>query len=158
MAEPDDKPNDPTPTDPPSNDPPPENEPTATADDIKAMKAALAKANKEAEASRKKLKDREDADLSEIDRMKKTNAEAEARATAAEMALTRHKVAVAKGLPPELAGRLQGTTEDEMAADADSLAALVKTRTTPGVPVGVRPLVTDADDMNARLRRATGRA
>jgi hypothetical protein len=36
------------------------------------------------------------------------------------------KVAEAKGLQPELAARLAGETEDELAADADELLASLK--------------------------------
>jgi len=45
----------------------------------------------------------------------------------------RLQIALKKGLPVELAGRLQGTTADELEADAVALAKLVKV-SAPGVP------------------------
>lgn len=43
-------------------------------------------------------------------------------------------VATSKGLPPELAARLRGETQEELEADADSLLALMKPAS-KGVPV-----------------------
>lgn len=45
----------------------------------------------------------------------------------------RAEVAAEKGLPAELAGRLRGTTREELAADADALKALI-----PAAPSGPR--------------------
>ena len=42
------------------------------------------------------------------------------------MADTRTKVAKAKGLPPALASRLIGDTEEELTADADALLAAAR--------------------------------
>lgn len=46
----------------------------------------------------------------------------------------RLEVATTKKLPPELAGRLQGATREELEADADRLLAFIKPATGPGVP------------------------
>ncbi|WP_171110625.1 MULTISPECIES: DUF4355 domain-containing protein [unclassified Streptomyces] len=50
-------------------------------------------------------------------------AAAEQRAQELEVQLLRHKVAGTKGLTPAQAARLQGTSEEEIAADADALLA-----------------------------------
>lgn len=57
--------------------------------------------------------------------------ELETRAATAESALLKQKVANANKLPLELAGRLIGTTEEELTKDAESLAALLKPANTP---------------------------
>lgn len=59
------------------------------------------------------------------------------RALTAEAELAKYKVAAQTGLPPELAVRLQGTTVDELKADAAKLLELVgpkKHYRTPGAP------------------------
>ena len=55
----------------------------------------------------------------------------ETRATKAEGDLLKQRVAHANKLPLELAGRLIGTTEEELTKDAESLAALLKPSNTP---------------------------
>lgn len=129
-----------------------------TADDVAAMQRALKKANKEAEQARLRLKEREDQDKSESERSAEKAAEAEKRALDAERALMRLTVAAKQGIPPELADRLHGDTEEEMAADAEQLLAVVRPRSTSGVPAGPRGSEgVGGDDMNALLRRAAGR-
>ena len=71
----------------------------------------------------------------------------------------RAQIAEAKGLPPELAERLQGETEDELSADAENLLALVVEA--PSVPQASRHQGqpehqprTPAPSMNDRLRAA----
>jgi hypothetical protein len=82
-----------------------------------------AKANADAAA---KLAAIEDAAKSEAERLAEQAAQAEQRAAQAEIALARLRVAAAKGLPADLAERLVGTSEDELAEDADRLLTLVK--------------------------------
>ena len=53
------------------------------------------------------------------------------RAEAAENSLLKNKIAYDHKLHLELAGRLVGTTEEELAKDAESLAALVKPSSAP---------------------------
>lgn len=142
---------------PPAETEPPKTE-TVSPAQIKSMEAALRKANKEAETHRLKLKELEDRDKSEADKAADRAAEAERRAQRAETALLRTRIALSKGLPAELADRLQGDTEAEMADDAEALLALVGKRsaTTTAVPTGPRGSTGPAD-MNALLRRAAGR-
>lgn len=83
------------------------------------------RAKENAEAA-KRLKTIEDRDMSELDKAKRDLAEATERASKAERDRLVAKVALAKGLPAELADRLVGSDEDELAADADRLLTLVK--------------------------------
>lgn len=88
-------------------------------DDVKALKTECDRKVKEAQdcvkVAEDKLKEKEHA-VSEITK----------RAEAAELSLQKNKIAYEHKLPLELAGRLVGTTEDELNKDAESLAALVK--------------------------------
>lgn len=52
----------------------------------------------------------------------------------AELRALRAEVAAEKKLPPALAARLQGATREELAADAETLAALIPQAGTPGTP------------------------
>lgn len=81
-------------------------------------------------AKAKRLDDIEAANLTETEKLKREieaskqrEAEAARKAVDAERAALRLKVGQLKGLPTLLAERLQGDTEDEMAADADRLLA-----------------------------------
>lgn len=77
-----------------------------------------------------------------------------ARAVKAETALLKHKVADDNGLPIALAGRLVGENEEELAADAKTLAAYLKPGTTP-------PLRTNEDmrpDLGGRTPGASDEA
>ena len=93
-------------------------------------KAKIQKVNKEAQALRKRAKAAEDR-LAEIDAANKTDAEkaadrladAEKKATEAQARADRLEVAAAKGLTPSQAKRLQGSTVEELEADADELLA-----------------------------------
>lgn len=85
------------------------------------VKRALTKANKEAEALRLKLKEYEDRDKSELEKLTESQAAAERRAAEAEMRATRLEVAAEKGLTPAQAKRLVGATRDELVADAEEI-------------------------------------
>lgn len=124
--------------------------------DTKAMEAALRKANKEAEKLRLKLKEFEDKDKSEADKLVEARTIAEKERDALKREALQLRVGMAKKLPLEVAERLRGDTEEEMSADADRLAALLK----PGAPSGSvdggntgKPPGTEKD-MNALLREA----
>ena len=76
---------------------------------------------------------------------------------------TRLEIATQKGIPADLAGRLQGETAEEMEKDADALLAFLKPATGPGVPPagpgrGKKPV--DLDNMTAEQVReaAKGKA
>lgn len=87
-----------------------------------------AKANAEAA---KRLAEIEEANKTEAQKLADAATAATQRAAAAETALARLKVASAKGLPSELADRLQGANEQEMAEDADRLLEVMKPNTPP---------------------------
>lgn len=70
-----------------------------------------------------KMRELEDAQKSEAQKLSEQLASAQAEATAARTEALRLKVAAAKGVPSALIGRLQGGTEEELAADADALMA-----------------------------------
>lgn len=82
---------------------------------------ALAKANKEAETWRKKVKEYEDASKSDLEKAQSKAAEAEYRAQEAETRYLRLEVASEKGLTAAQARRLQGSTREELEKDADEL-------------------------------------
>ena len=112
---------------------PPEPSAPSTSDDVEAMKAALKKANKEAETARLKVKEYEDAAKTQAERDAEAKTAAEAEVARLKAELLRRDVATAKGLPLELAARLQGDTEEDMAADADLLLkALTPVKADPG--------------------------
>lgn len=100
----------------------------------KALKAERLRANS-AEKTLKALQaqlDQINADkLTDIEKATHRAAEAEKRATALEQTALRQKVALTKGLPSDLVDRLRGDDEEALAADADSLLALLNTPTSP---------------------------
>lgn len=106
---------------------------TAEAPELgEAGKKAIAAERRRADAAEKALKalqaeaeQRATSELSELERLKKENAELLSGKTAAELASIRNQVALEKGIPANLAARLQGDDYDTIAADADSLAELV---------------------------------
>ena len=93
----------------------------ASAEDIKKMQSALRKANKEAETFRLKLKEIEDRDKSETEKLTERTRELEGNLTSAEQRALRLEIALDKGIPKTIANRLQGSTREEMEADADEL-------------------------------------
>lgn len=95
------------------------------------LRAALKKANKEAEQSRLRLKEVEDRDLSEMEKAQRRAEKAEKDLADLQSATLRQRVALEKGLPAHLVPRLQGSTEEELSADADELLELVKAPTSP---------------------------
>jgi len=92
------------------------------------MQEALKKANhgaakyrKQVEAIEQAEKARKDADLSEMDKIKRDLAEAQQKAKTLEIASLQRQAAEKHGLPPALASRLKGETLEELEADASDL-------------------------------------
>lgn len=112
-------------------------------------------------AAAQKLAELEESQKTEEQKREERTAAAEAKATATELRAARLEVALEKGLPKELATRLQGSTKEEMEADADELLKLVKSDgngRTADLGQGARGGAGgDANDMNSILRRAAGR-
>ncbi len=101
-------------------------------------KAAEAEA-KRARGLETRLKEFEDRDKSESEKLAERAAAAEKTAAEAQTGYLRLKVATAKGLPANLAERLRGTTEEEMTADADELLSVFKPKSkSPSFDGGAR--------------------
>jgi len=105
---------------------------TETPDLGEAGKRAIAAERKRADGLDKELKalrleseTRANAELSELERFKKENAELLSTSAASTLANVRLQVALDKGIPANLAARLQGDDYDTLAADADSLSELL---------------------------------
>lgn len=123
------------------------------------VKRALAKANKEAETLRLKLKEFEDRDKSELQRTVEARDAAVREATEAKSVAERYRVAVAKGFPAELADRLRGQTAEELEADADKLLALIAgagNGKPPSFDSGARGGGDKPGDMNSLIRKQAG--
>lgn len=123
----------------PTEETPAETETTETPDLGDAGQKALRAERTRADNAEKALKalqteaqTRANAELTELERFKKENEELRNGKTTSELEAIRFKVALEKGIPANLAARLQGTDYDTISADADSLAELV----TPGKPNG----------------------
>lgn len=117
----------------PAETPPPAEKPN----DIKALEAALRKANKEAEQHRLKLKEIEDRDKTEAQRATEALLAAEKRAEEAEKHAIRLAVIAEVGLDPDLHEFVVGDTEDEMRAKAEKLKVKAAAA---AQPTGVRPI------------------
>lgn len=130
-------------TTPETGDEPEEEKKAARSDDVdvEKLKAALRKANKEAEQFRLKLKEFEDRDKTESEKLADTNRSLEERARKAEIDLCRYRVAMRKGLTETQARRLVGESEEEFESDADELVAAFKANEPEATPpaTGGRP-------------------
>ena len=90
------------------------------------FKAALQKANKEAESFRLKLKEYEDRDKTDAQKIQEERDALKIERDALKIENMRRDVALAKGIPLEAASRLVGATREELEADADALAGVLK--------------------------------
>ena len=81
------------------------------------------------EANSKKLLAIEESQKTEAQKLADAKAAAEKDATDARTELLRTQVAYNKGLPADLAGRLTGSTKEELEKDADVLLKLVRPST-----------------------------
>lgn len=96
---------------------------TISAEEAARLRAALAKANKEAEKSRLKLKEVDDAKLSEIEKAQRDAADASQKLAKIERENLLKTVAINEGVPAKWVSRLQGDTEEELVADARAILA-----------------------------------
>lgn len=132
-------------------------------EELLAENQKLKAVNRKVEGDNKKNAERisafEESQKTEQQKLEDRATKAEQELASATLNSTRLHVALTKGLPPELAARLQGNTEAEMEADAESLLALVKANGGGSVDMGqgARGNGAPPDDMNARLRAAAGR-
>lgn len=119
-----------------------------TPEEAARIRAALAKANKEAETFRLKLKAVDDAKLSEIEKAQRDAADAAQELATLRRDSLRQKVALDAGLPAKWVTRLHGDSEEDLAEDARSiLADLNKPRIpAPDASQGARTSALSADD------------
>jgi len=101
------------------------------------------------EANSKKLLAIEESQKSEAQKLADAKTAAEKDATDARTELLRTQVAYSKNLPAELAGRLTGSTKEELEKDADALLKLLR-------PSGGDPARVVADLRPGALPAATG--
>lgn len=121
---------------------------------LEAFKKRAREAEAEAKELAAKVKQFEERDLSEQEKLQKAAEEARVAAEKAEAENLRIKVAVEKGLPLELADRMVGKNREDLEADADRLAALVKPREVQNFDGGARQTVKGVDREEAiRLLR-----
>jgi hypothetical protein len=92
---------------------------------VQQLRNEAAKSRREGNALAAKLKELEDASLTEAERTKKERDDAVAELARTKLDLLRARVAAKHNLPEALANRLQGADEAAMEADAKVLAKLV---------------------------------
>lgn len=117
-------------------------------------------AQKQVDDMQKRLKAFEDRDKTEAEKLAERATAAEQAAQSATARLLRFEVAASKKLPAGFAGRLQGSTKEELEADADTLLQELgeqQQRTTPSYDGGVRAAAPKTTDMNALIRHTAGR-
>jgi FKBP-type peptidyl-prolyl cis-trans isomerase (trigger factor) len=112
---------------------PVESAPTETpkAEVPKEVKDALKKANKEAETLRLKLKEYEDRDKTEAQKLQEERDALLAERNSLALEQMRREVADEKGLTPAQARRLVGSTREELEADADEVIATFPIKAKP---------------------------
>ncbi len=117
------------------------------------VKAALRKANKEAETLRLRLKEIEDRDKTEAQKLSERAEAAERSATEAQRELSRLRVISEVGLPADLHEFVIGNDEDELRAKATKLKAQFGADQR-SVDVGLGPRQTaPVQDMNTLIRQ-----
>jgi hypothetical protein len=141
-----------------------ESTPTPTGNEVAKWKELArkneARAKENAEAA-KRLAEIEESQKSETQKLQERAEVAEKAHGDATEELMRLRIAIAKGRP-EIAARLRGSTEEEIAADADELLALLDTAKAPGVKpgdvlVGTRTPAMPAEDPDAMAVRLKAR-
>lgn len=141
---------DPNPQDDPKPEPTPDPEPAKDSDALgDAGKKALDAERREKRAAEKRaselearLKEFEDRDKTETQKLAERAEAAEKRAAELEAQAIRLEVASEKGLTPAQAKRLVGTTREELEADADELLSTFKPAepgTPPSLDLGQKP-------------------
>ena len=122
-------------------------------DQVRDLKAELDRKVEEAKKSAKEIEDK----LKEKDQ---TVSELTKRAEAAEGKILKNKIAYENKLPLELADRLIGATEEELKADAESLASLMKPSFAPPLrttdPKGGSSGTGNNADLNAGMMQLLG--
>lgn len=125
---------------------------------IDRQKADAKAAKQEAADLRSKLQEFEDRDKTAQQKAEEKATTAEQRASAAEAKALRFEVAAAKGVPLSQAHRLQGTTQQELEADAEEFLKDVKPGGGHGGQLdgGARGSAATPDNIDSMIRRAAG--
>lgn len=140
--------------------------PAEAQDYIRRLREENAKHRNELKSTRDSLQKFEDQNKTEQQRALERAEAAERTAAESATKLLRYEVAAAKGLPLKYAGRLQGSTKEELEADADNLMKDFGL-TGDGEPGNTggsgfdggvrRPAGTKPKSMNGFIRQASGR-
>lgn len=124
-----------TPPEPPVEEPFDKDRAMATIEKLRAIEKQHRQDKKELERLQAEEKKRADAQLSETDRLQKERDEIAAENAKIKSDLLRREVVEEAGLPVSFASRLQGTTKEELLADAKELAkTLPQLKVAPKVP------------------------
>ncbi len=126
----------------------------------KQLKAQVAELVKKAQ----KLDELEEAEKTEQERLTEQLNQATEKLQALERQSLRNRIALEKGVPAQLASRLQGETEEELAADADALLSLVTSeqhepsppRASPRQGTRETPALNDDDPLLRDLKSKLG--
>lgn len=122
--------------------PPVETPPEGTVEQVKVFDEAYVKTLRAESAKHRtdlRAKETEAQTLAErVQTYEATVPALESRATTAEALVSKYEVALEKGLPLDIAKRLNGATREELAADADALVAALG-RATPPADLGQGP-------------------
>lgn len=98
---------------------------------IKAERDARKALEQQLAAVQSQLREREQAELTDLERAQAQAQEAMGELERLRLESTRSKVALTKGVPADLLDFLTGSSEEEIAAKADTLLARLNTSTTP---------------------------
>lgn len=138
--------------------------PEEARDYIRRLRQENAGYRNELKTAKGSLKEIEDRDKTDQQRALERTEAAERAANAAALKLLRYEVAADAGLPIKLAARLQGSTKEELSADADSLkqefGITTEGAAQPGSHdsgAGVRRPARRPATMNELIRGAAGR-
>lgn len=135
---------------------------TFNADYVRKLRAEAAKYRKQArelEPLAREAAVLKEAQLKASQTLEERAAQADSERDTALTQSLRFKVALDKGLPPNLVARLHGATEDELSADADDLLTWVKqagSLTRPTIDQGVRgqPAAPTAADQFGQILKS----
>jgi len=137
--------------------------PEEAQDYIRRLRQEAAGYRNDLKAVNTSLKEYQDRDKTEQQRLEERAATAEKGLSATQLELQRYKVAAKKGIPLNLAERLRGTTQEELEADADKLKedfGLAESESPnsgrSGFDGGVRRPVNRPKTMNDLIRQKAG--
>jgi len=124
---------------------------------VKEIRAEAARYRTSAKELADRLKEFEDRDKSDLEKLTDTATTAEQRAAKAEARLARIDVCHEVGLDPKHAGRLQGSTPEELKQDAEEFRKALGGEARVAFDGGAREKSAPTGGMDAVIRRAGGR-